>query len=458
MLDEVIGKIVQEARANSSGVFTLDHLRREKSLQDLQAQQPWLYLTRLLQAGVALHTNKIEIHCNSEGLEVAFPVANLEVEHFQQVLSGKAQATDRAEAHLKAAFALLPLVEARNFEFELCDGQNLLRITRAEFRMSDAQGAPPRLRVRLQWMPVKFWKIWRRDEHCSRVRALLKTRFCLCPRPIFLNQQPVLPISPLQVIGPEVKSGGRHWCVAWAELAEPTQECAALLSPALTPVQDLRLFGQGELLFKGFSEPDRSNKLSAVLVLACKAASRLVRKDALRAISNEAIAAWLKESEAVLLSLRAINLEDQERSYARLAWAEGLGGYQIDNFDQCAVSDWSSAPSPPLRMRSLVMLPWLPGGSCRLYPVWDGALYEPVLLQDGLPGAAILSVRDDWEFDANHSRPVMNQTFDKEVKRAKELLDLSLRHLQDVFFHPAEAAYLNVDSQHLESWGCYFEV
>lgn len=459
VLDKFLQQLQEEGVLCESGAFTIDRVRRSKKLFSLQVKWPFLYLQKLIQAAVAAGSRRVAIRFDRKQISLEFGAPQLSAEALTELLETGKGARSGWCRHLELAALLLPLVDSRSFELTVSDRsasvryspQGIVRGPRAHERS---------LSLILHRPSSGWWKVWEATKFELAFNQFLVQRLSLCPLEIVLNGRWLNQGVPESAIEPAVPQPRAGWAGVLVRLGQPDSQKGLVQAPISRRSSFLR-FRDSEPRGWGERIPTRNpweeclsmiTLMQAGQPISCESGPLLRPFD-----SAERLRDFLHDKCRTLIQLLWVRFGDSLTLKANTA--KGLNPYRPEDFpDSVLTVDGLRLHSPPLAFECLALLPWLPIGPCKIFPLLDGALMEPVEVHRGLPGAAVVVASSQWEADVSQTRTVAGPILEESTDWAVEAWELLLKEIQDIVYCASDAATASIPEPTRRLWSEYFEL
>lgn len=466
MIESLVQKLQEEGNFSGSGGFTVDRLRRSQSLFGLQLRAPFQYLLKLVQTAVKAGSQQIDFSWNSHRIEVSFLAPQLEAAVLANVLEKGQHSFDGWPGHLERSLLLLPLVESRNFELVIADPLESLSYSPGGLRRGPALSQAG-LRLRVDRPSSHRWKFWESRKLEQRLKQTLESALAFCTIQVTANGQWLNPGRPESAISPAQTPPRPGWAAVLARPCSTGQPHGILQAPKFRCSNYLKFRVAGLTRYWGerVAAAKSSDWMSMVTLLDNQDQVHFEKLSiAGTPLPWEKIPAWLADRQACLLDYRHTSSEpkQQEGNRGDVTALSGLARYQAPGFPICQVPCFDGQlhhqlHCPPLAVDRMAMLPWVPGGECRIFPLLDGVLLEPIVVTQGLPGASAVIAAPDWRTDLDQTRVVEDQNLPARLDWAVDTWNLLLLELQDILSSPTEAATCCVPPETMEGRQGYFE-
>ena len=469
MIESLVQKLQEEGHFSGAGGFTVDRLRRSQSLFGLQLRAPFQYLLKLVQTAVRAGSQQIDFSWNSHRIEVAFRAPKLEAAVLASVLEKGQHSLDGWPGHLERCLLLLPLVESRNFELVISDPLESLSYTPGG--LTRGPGLPQAgLRLRVDRPSSHRWKFWESRKMEQRLKQTLESALAFCTIQVTANGQWLNPGRPEKSIPPAQTPPRPGWAAVFARPCPTGQPHGILQAPKFRCSNYLKFQVATEAMPTFFwgervAAAKSSDWMSMVTLLDNPDPVRFEELSiAGSPLPWEKVPAWLADKQACLLDYRHFSSESEkeERHHGDVTAISGLARYQAQGFPICQALCFDGQlhhelHCPPLAVDRMAVLPWVPGGQCRIFPLLDGVLLEPIEVTQGLPGAAAVIAASDWRTDLDQTRVVEDQNLPARLDWAVDTWNLLLLEIQDILSSPTEAATCCVPPETVAGWQGYFE-
>ena len=463
MIESLVKKLQEEGNFSGSGGFTVDRLRRSQSLFGMQLRAPFQYLLKLVQTAVRAGSQQVDFNWNSHRIEVAFQAV------LANVLDKGQHSLDGWPGHLERCLLLLPLVESRNFELVIADQLESQSYSPGGLRRGPALPQAG-LRLRVDRPSSHRWKFWESRKFEQRLKQTLESALAFCTIQVTANGQWLNPGRPEKSIPPAQTPPRPGWAAILARPCPTGQPHGIFQAPRFRCSNYLKFQAAAQstpTLFWGerVAAAKSSDWMSMVTLLDNPEPVRFEKFSiAGSPLPWEKVPAWLADKQACLLDYQqsSLNSENKDWYQADVTAISGLARHQAKGFPICQAlcfdgQHHQKLHCPPLAVDRLAMLPWIPGGECKIFPLLDGVLLEPIVVTQGLPGAAAVIAASDWRTDLDQTRAVEDHNLTARLDWAVDSWNLLLLELQDILSSPTEASICCVPPETVEGWRGYFE-
>lgn len=464
LADDYTAKLAKEGTFDSSGVMTLDRVAQNRKLALFLIAEPWLYLLKLLQAAQSLETGTVQLKIDRTHLGIWFelPPGLIVPDEFWPLFHKERNSHEhlpRWKSHLCSGIELSLAALGRWHQVTIGTGQHSqwMKVTdkQVEFGCEECEAGsePAYFHFHLEFVHNPWWKIWLDITLAREIRAFLQRRFSRSRLKVYVNKEALHPDTFESIPGYHRSLEARiknemganlhyHWVTEWIWLpaasdtvqpdpnltwSEPLTRRAAYYSFQATDLQPLDPID-------GWSASDHLGPINVNQVLY-----GLYYNVRFQLTSVATKFVGPSGNQLIEQTVESASVGDLQRMNQQGVGPIAQEKRAVEEFRTAALagrSQWCNEHfSNLMRAGRVSLLSIVPSGPARLQFIYDGALLNEVVIEDGVPGSVAVVATETLETDPSQLNPILDSaTVQSAIAWAKQTWQEQLHELKTHIF------------------------